>query len=199
MLSDGIPSIPTTITGTKALTKTDDMNRREFMIYIVNLTQTGLYFEPQANIPVITSCNPCGSVTSTCCNMPMLPLYGSDCLADAKASGLSSSGYELSQYIDSTDQSHHPPQNHWSPVQTGSGMEGCPMETESTYGMVSSVAVMYDITSGDYTSKKEESQSEFSQPKPADQEGEEQAKIQTDKFKPVTPVPWVAISIIHQD
>ncbi|XP_058887566.1 protein transport protein Sec16B isoform X3 [Acipenser ruthenus] len=51
-----------------------------------------------------------------------LPLYGSGCLADAKASGLSSSGYELSQYIDSTDQSHHPPQNHWSPVQTESAV-----------------------------------------------------------------------------
>ncbi|MGH0155878.1 UNVERIFIED_CONTAM: hypothetical protein FKN15_049438 [Acipenser sinensis] len=178
MLSDGIPSIPTKITGTKALTKRDDMNRREFMIYIVNLTQTG-------------------------------------CLADAKASGLSSSGYELSQYIDSTDQSHHPPQNNWSPVQTVIPALGAPlkfplphvrvsfcpggqlvrvspnlpsqgelalieihslevilvdtqeqeemrafpgplvrqwngrvsMETESTYGMVSSVAVMYGIMS----------------------------------------------------
>ncbi|XP_041133799.1 uncharacterized protein LOC121330908 isoform X1 [Polyodon spathula] len=41
MLSDGIPSIPIEITGTKALTKTDDMNRKRFVIHIGNLTQTG--------------------------------------------------------------------------------------------------------------------------------------------------------------
>ncbi|XP_066548057.1 protein transport protein Sec16B isoform X2 [Amia ocellicauda] len=49
-----------------------------------------------------------------------LSLYESGGLARAKASGLSSSGYELSQYIDSTEPSDLPPQSLWSSAYTES-------------------------------------------------------------------------------
>ncbi|KAJ8375269.1 hypothetical protein SKAU_G00058490 [Synaphobranchus kaupii] len=45
-------------------------------------------------------------------------LYGTGTLVDSKASGLSSSSYELSQYIDGAEQSDLPPQSRWSPSQT---------------------------------------------------------------------------------
>ncbi|XP_061093275.1 protein transport protein Sec16B isoform X2 [Conger conger] len=45
-------------------------------------------------------------------------LYGTGTLAESKTSGLSSSSYELSQYIDGTDQNDLPPQSRWSPSKT---------------------------------------------------------------------------------
>ncbi|KAG7488260.1 hypothetical protein MATL_G00032230 [Megalops atlanticus] len=41
-------------------------------------------------------------------------LYGPGALVESKMSGLSSSSYELSQYIDDAEQSNPPPQSHWS-------------------------------------------------------------------------------------
>ncbi|XP_064186644.1 protein transport protein Sec16B [Anguilla rostrata] len=48
-------------------------------------------------------------------------LYGTGTLAESKTSGLSSSSYELSQYIDGAQQNDPPPQSRWSPSQTDLG------------------------------------------------------------------------------